>query len=94
MADRIARSTATRDRDRAYIRRGKPPCGICGDEIDYSLPSPDPMSYETDHIIALDNGGTDTRDNKQAAHRKCNRDKWNRTAEALAPRSYVTWRRW
>ena len=29
------RSTTTRDRDRAAIRRAKPPCGICEAEIDY-----------------------------------------------------------
>ncbi|MEU4772954.1 HNH endonuclease [Micromonospora sp. NPDC023644] len=31
------RNTAIRDRHRATIARGKPPCGICGDTIDYSL---------------------------------------------------------
>ncbi len=73
-----ARSTTVRDRDRRAIARTKPPCGICSEPIDYALRSPDPMSFEVDHILALDNGGTDTLDNKQASHRKCNREKWNR----------------
>lgn len=87
------RSTTVRDRGRAVIRRTKPPCGICGGDIDYDLRSPDPMSFEVDHILAIDNGGTDTLDNKQASHRKCNRDKWNRLPTA-APRRFVTTRTW
>lgn len=71
------RNTATRDRDRNAIRRTKPPCGICEQDINYDLASPDPMSFEVDHILALANGGADTLDNKQASHRKCNRDKWH-----------------
>jgi dephospho-CoA kinase len=72
-----ARNTADRDRDRKAIARTKPPCGICAQPIDYTLRSPDPMSYEVDHITALANGGTDHLDNKQASHRKCNRTKWH-----------------
>ena len=64
------RSTTTRDRDRAAIRRTKPPCGICEQEIDYDLKSPDPMSFEVDHIIPLAKGGLDELANKQAAHRR------------------------
>jgi 5-methylcytosine-specific restriction endonuclease McrA len=52
------------------------------------------MSFEVDHIVALDNGGPDTLANKQAAHRRCNRAKWNKTAEQLAPRTFETWRSW
>lgn len=88
------RNTATRDRDRRAIARTKPPCGICEGEIDYSLRSPDPMSFEVDHIIALDNGGLDELSNKQASHRKCNRAKWNKLADAMGPRTFVTARTW
>lgn len=87
------RSTTIRDRDRRAIARTKPPCGICGGEIDYTLKSPHPMSFEVDHILALDNGGTDTLDNKQASHRQCNRAKWNRMPDA-GPRTFVTHRSW
>lgn len=88
------RSTTARDRDRAAIKRTKPPCGICEQEIDYDLKSPDPMSFEVDHIIALANGGTDDLANKQASHRKCNRAKWDRLAESGGPRVFVTTRSW
>lgn len=89
-----ARNTTQRDRDRRTIARSKPPCGICLEPIDYTLRSPDPMSFEVDHILALDNGGGDTLANKQASHRKCNREKWNRLAETLGPRTFVTHRVW
>lgn len=89
-----ARSTTTRDRDRAYIRRTKPPCGICEGEIDYSLRHPHPRSFVVDHILPLNKGGTDTLDNKQAAHRDCNRTKSDKTSDELAPRSFVTTRTW
>ena len=64
------RNTATRDRHRAAIRRTKPPCGICGAEIDYSLHYLDPMAYVVDHIVPLAKGGLDELANKQAAHRR------------------------
>lgn len=88
------RSTTVRDRDRAVIRRTKPPCGICLEPIDYTLRSPNPMSFEVDHIIAIDNGGADTLDNKQASHRQCNRAKWNKLASDFGPRVFETWRVW
>jgi len=88
------RSTTTRDRDRRAIARTKPPCGICEQPIDYTLKSPDPMSFEVDHVIAVNNGGTDTLENKQASHRACNRAKWDRLAETLGPRTFVTDRSW
>lgn len=95
------RSTTVRDRDRRAIARTKPPCGICEGEIDYSLVSPDPMSFEVDHIIPLDSARTpeeraalDTLANKQASHRVCNRLKWKSTPEDLAPRTFVTSRTW
>lgn len=87
-----ARNTTTRDRDRAYIRRTRPPCGICGDPIDYTLAHPDPMSYVVDHIVPLNHGGPDTRENKQAAHRSCNRTKSDKTPDT--PRTFITWRTW
>lgn len=70
-----ARNTATRDRHRTTIARSKPPCALCGQPIDYTLPHTDPMSYVVDHVIPLNRGGTDTLANKQPAHRTCNRAK-------------------
>lgn len=93
------RSTATRDQHRRAIARTKPPCGICGGDIDYSLRTPDPLSFEVDHVIAIVNGGTDTLDNKQASHRRCNRAKSGKTGTpdvvlTGTPRTYVTARQW
>jgi 5-methylcytosine-specific restriction endonuclease McrA len=88
------RSTTVRDRDRATIRRTKPPCGICEEPIDYSLHYLDPMAYVVDHIMPLSRGGLDELANKQAAHRSCNRAKSDKLAEDLAPRTFVTSRSW
>ena len=89
-----ARSTTQRDRDRAAIKRHRPPCGICEGEIDYSAPHLDPGEYVVDHIVPLAKGGADDLSNKQAAHRSCNRTKSDRLAEELAPRTFVTTRTW
>ena len=95
------RSTTVRDRDRNAIRRTKPPCGICEQPIDYDLKTPDPMSFEVDHIIPLDSARTpeerialDVLANKQAAHRVCNRAKWKAMPDMLGPRVFITHREW
>lgn len=94
------RNTATRDQHRAAIKRTKPPCGICEQPIDYTLKWPDLMCYVVDHVIPFGPNPTPERiaeldviTNKQAAHNKCNRDKWDRL-EADAPRTFVTSRSW
>ena len=71
----MPRDTTTRDLHRNQIKRTRSACAICGTPIDYTLPHLDPMSYVVDHIVPLHRGGTDTLDNKQAAHRACNRTK-------------------
>lgn len=88
------RNSTTRDRHRSQIRRTHPPCGICGEEIDYSLRYPDLMSFVVDHITPLNRGGADVLDNKQAAHSRCNRAKSDALAEELGPRRFVTARSW
>ena len=90
----MARNTATRDRHRAAIRRERPPCGICGEAIDYALPYLDPMSYVVDHIVPVARGGADELDNKQAAHRSCNRAKSDSLPDDHTPRAFVTERCW
>lgn len=69
------RNTTRRDKHRNAIRRQAPPCGICKLPIDYSLPYLDPYEFVVDHVIPLALGGPDTIENKQAAHRTCNRTK-------------------
>lgn len=90
----VTRSTTQRDRDRAAIKRHRPPCGICEGQIDYSLPHLDPMSYVVDHVIPLARGGVDDLSNKQAAHRSCNRTKSDKLADEIRPRTFVTSREW
>ena len=89
-----SRNTATRDRHRAAIRRDTPPCALCGNPIDYTLPHLDPGAYVVDHIIPLDAGGPDTLENKQAAHRSCNRIKSNKLQGDAAARTFITDRIW
>lgn len=87
-----ASNTTVRDRHRKLIACSHPCCGICDEPIDYDLPHLDPRSFVVDQILPLRHGGTDTIDNKQAAHRACNRVKSDRLEEGQrpAPRHFVT----
>lgn len=69
------RNTAARDRHRRILARGKPPCHICGDDIDYDSHHLDPRSFTIDHVIPVARGGADELDNLAPAHRACNRTK-------------------
>lgn len=92
---RSPRHTTTRDAHRRTIARNKPPCGICGGDIDYTLRYPHPDCYVVDHIHPRAKGGPDAIDNKQAAHNRCNRLKSDTTAgDRTAPRTFVTTRTW
>lgn len=81
------RNSAQRERDRKTIARTKAGCHICGTAIDYSLKSPDPMSYEVDHLVPLARGGADELSNKAAAHRVCNSKKRTRDYAPIVRRS-------
>jgi 5-methylcytosine-specific restriction endonuclease McrA len=87
------RNTTTRDRHRTTIRRDKPPCGICGHPIDYTLRYPHPNCFVVDHIQPVIKGGPDTLDNKQAAHNHCNRDKSDKLNYQPGV-TFVTERKW
>src|SRR5512139_390315 len=94
----VPRNTTTRDRDRRAIMRGHhdcgsqyhdcaqrfPPCGICGEPIDYELSHMDPWEFVVDHVVPVIAGGPDTLPNKQASHRCCNRDKADKVGD-VAP---------
>jgi len=70
-----ARNSAKRDLHRRILSRRGDDCAICHEPIDYTLPYLHPMEFVADHIIPFIKGGPDTLDNKQASHRRCNRDK-------------------
>lgn len=92
------RNSTTRQQNRRAIRRTKPPCGICGEPIDYTLHYLDKRAFVIDHIQPLSKGGADSLANLQAAHRGCNRDKSDKvdykheTEDEF--RSFVTARTW
>jgi len=90
----MQRNTTTRDRHRRTIARTRPPCGICGAEIDYGLRYPDPMCFVVDHIVPRKYGGTDELGNKQAAHNTCNRAKWDTVDGDGDVPTFVTARTW
>ena len=95
------RSTTTRDQHRSAVKRHRPPCGICEGAIDYDLKWPDPDCFVVDHIIPIGKNPTperiaelDVLSNKQAAHARCNRDKSDKLADELGPRTFITSRTW
>jgi len=90
----MTRHTTTRDAHRRTIARNKPPCGICGHDIDYTLRYPDLDCYVVDHIIPIAKGGKDELANKQPAHSRCNRAKSDKLETADAVRTFVTPRTW
>jgi len=70
-------SPRIRERARKRLAAQRGDCHICGQPIDYTLKTPDPMSFELDHLkskflnpeLAFDPR------NHAASHRKCNRAK-------------------
>lgn len=78
-----------RDKAREWLKAQHRPCWICqafgrpGD-IDYNLPPGHPMSFEADEIIPVSKGGDpcDTR-NLDAAHRRCNQWRGNKSVETV-----------
>jgi len=64
------------ERNKKKIFMSRRTCGICGGEVDFSIPYPEPMSACIDHIIPVSKGGHPSDlQNLQLAHRKCNREK-------------------
>ena len=80
-------TSAQRDRLRKVVARGHPACWICGEPIDYTIPTPHPDSYELDHKIPLNRGGEHTLTNAAASHRRCNRAKSDRPHAPIVRRS-------
>ena len=87
------RNTTRRDRIRRQLARGKPPCALCHQPIDYTANHLHPDSYTIDHIIPLSKGGNDTLDNCQPSCRACNRTKSDKVDSPEAT-TWSTWRSW
>ncbi|WP_188491981.1 HNH endonuclease [Williamsia phyllosphaerae] len=65
---------------RARILATETHCGICGEPVDTTIPTPHPDSPEIDEIHPLSKGGDPlSRSNCQLTHRRCNRAKSDTT---------------
>ena len=101
-------STTIRTRRRAEVRRrdGDAPCALqitadcqaLGGHIDYGARSPDPRSFEVDHVVSSDEAvrmgwspvEADALDNCQGVCRQCNREKSSGTGDVAPVRqTYV-----
>ena len=81
MADNPRVSNSSRyKRFVSKVKARRDPCAICWHPIDYNLATPDPMSFEVDHVVPVSEGG-DPYDpaNGQASHRCCNNWRKNKT---------------
>lgn len=88
------RHTTRRDRYRRKIAQGRPPCHLCGQDIDYAASHLEPLAFTIDHIIPLAKGGLDILENLAAAHRRCNLRKGDGPKELKAAVGYITDRNW
>lgn len=94
------RNTTKRDRHRKLVARGRPPCHLCGTDIDYEASHLEPTSFTIHHVIPLAKGGPDQLHLDDgtpqivAAHRKCNRDYGDGGKDIKAAVSFVTTRSW
>ena len=63
-------------------------CGVCGRDVDKSLPAGSPLSPELDEIIPVSRGGSPYDiDNLQLTHRVCNRKKGAKMAGDDLPKN-------
>jgi 5-methylcytosine-specific restriction endonuclease McrA len=78
---------AARARLRANIVANHPPCWLCGQPIDYSLPGTHPDGFSVDHVkgYATHRHLAEEPTNLAAAHLHCNQSRGTR-----APRPGVT----
>lgn len=72
---------------RENLRRKQLPCWLCGQPIDYRLPSHHPMAFTLDHVHAqaLNPESIWDRNNHRAAHRRCNSQKGTTDGSHLKP---------
>jgi 5-methylcytosine-specific restriction endonuclease McrA len=80
---------------RAWLRSQGLPCAICGQPIDYTLPSGHPLSFEVDEVrpvsrwrefgYASPTAAALDRENVQPVHRICNERKGKKLAYVPRP---------
>ena len=65
---------AMRRRLRTNLAASHPPCWLCGQPIDYTLPGTDPAGFSVDHVqtYAAHRHLADEPGNLAAAHLRCN----------------------
>lgn len=68
-----------RRQEQARWRASGAPCYICGQPIDYTIPSTEPMGFVIDETIPIALGGRVCHANSGPAHRWCNRIKGTHT---------------
>ena len=90
MSSDVRRSNGTRRTAvRNWLRSQHRPCWICrafgrSGEIDYSLPTRHPLSFEVDELVPVSLGGSPfARSNVDAAHRCCNEWRSNKTVDEV-----------
>lgn len=73
MSENKYQSSHTRAKLKKRVFAGEPPCYLCGNDIDYSLPPKSAASPEMDDIIPVSKGG-DPLDinNLRPVHKSCN----------------------
>lgn len=80
------RYPALRDNLRKRVFAAQDVCGICGREVDKTLPPGTPLSPELDEIIPVARGGSPYDiDNLQLTHRICNERKGAKMAGDEVP---------
>ena len=73
---KYANNGNARTKLRNRLKQEGRPCHLCGQPIDYGLPSGHPWSFELDHVVPLARGGDPWGyDNAAASHRICNQRK-------------------
>ena len=82
-------NSSKRNNLRAWLRSQHRGCWICRvfgrpDYIDYSLPAGHPLSFEVDELVPVSKGGSPySRTNVDAAHRRCNQWRGNKSVQEV-----------
>lgn len=75
------------------LRAQRRPCWLCGQPIDYSLPSTHIAAFSVDHVqpLSLRPDLAEEPSNLRAAHSRCNKSRGNRQPKPGLGESSTTW---